>query len=670
MRYKGFVVVVAAGLSLGAYAKDEIGVKGFRLTSPPTIDGIVQEDEWKEVPYVDGLHDASTGAAYADTGRFWIAYDRDFVYFAARLQESEPGQIRATEYRTNVGLTGDDYIELDLDLSGSLSAFNRFQINPQGATNITIAGGRAAKREWLGAFLAKARKTETGWEAEAKIPWQAMSIPRGGRRDVRFNVQRFVAKNQRTFSYIFVPSTQTNLTPTWSGVELPAPEVDHSLKLLPYTYVGYDARDGAILNAGLDMKTALTDQINLVGSINPDFRNIENRILTIDFSRFERLAGETRPFFQEGSQYSASQIFATQRIRGFDAGVNSYGRISDTTSFSVIGTADFGGETDAILNVTHDPDPNTSIRVTGTSLDRNGAHNQAYLARVNRNFGPFSLFIRDMGSKDSTLGYGRQFDAQLSYSKEGLFVTGAWSRAEAEFNPRLGFVQEVDLQGPYAEIDYNRSFDKGTINDWGFSLYGVNYDHLDGSFYRKEGFASLFTTLRPIGLAIVASADLADFEGSKDSLYTLNLGFPRGNPYNNVGFRIDTGRQAGIAYRSLTGSVAYRMTKKIQFTLRHQSVDYAGKSDQTIFTANYDLGGDRSISGRVVRQSGKTNAYVAYRRSGNEGIEYFLILGDPNAPQYRNSLILKAVVPFQLKVGSQPKRSSEATIISKVETPS
>jgi hypothetical protein len=408
-----------------------------------------------------------------------------------------------------------------------------------------------------------------------------------------------VAKSQRTFSYIFVPSTQTNLTPTWSGVELPAPEVDHSIKLLPYTYVGYDADTGGIFNAGLDMKTALTDQINLVGSINPDFRNIENKILSIDFSRFERLAGETRPFFQEGSQYSGSQIFATQRIRSFDAGLNTYGRITDKTSFSVIGAEDFGGETDAIMNVTHDPDPNTSIRITGTSLDRDGLHNHAYLARVNHNFGPFSLFLRDMASKDSTLGYGRQFDAQLSYSKEGLFVTGAWSRATEAFNPRLGFVQEVDLEGPFMEVDFNRSFDKGTINDWGFSVFGINYDHLDGSFYRKEGFAQLFTTLRPMGLAIVASADLADFEGSKDSLYTLNVGFPRGNPYNNVSFRIDTGRQAGIQYRSLTASTAYRMTKKIQFTLRHQSVDYGGKSDQTILSANYDQ--------RKSRASGREN---------------------------------------------------------------
>lgn len=642
-------MLAACAAALLAPDSDEVGVQGYRIAQAPVIDGAISEEEWKGVPSFEGLHDAQTGARYADTGKFWLAYDANFVYFAARLDESEVGSIKATEYRTNVALTGDDYVELELDLSGSLSAFNSFQINPQGATNIQIAGGRAAKREWLGAFLAKARVTSTGWEAEAKIPWSSMSIPKGGRRNVRFNISRFISKNQREFTYVYVPGTQTGLTPTWIGVELPKPRVDRTVKLLPYAYAGYDEEIGGVFNTGLDMKTSLTDQINLVGSINPDFRNIENQILSLDFSRFERLAGETRPFFQEGRDYSNSQIFASQRIRGFDVGLNSYGRITDQTSFSLISAIDVGGETDTILNLTHDPDPNTSIRVTGTNLERDGLRNEAYLARVNRNMGPFSLFVREMATRDSQLGFARQSDVTFSYSKEGLYLGSGWTRSEAEFRPRLGFVQEVDLQGPYVEVRYNRNFEKGTVNDWGFATYGISYNHIDNSFYRKQAYAEVFTTLRPHRLAIVASADVADFEGSKDSLYSIYLGIPRGNPYRNVSLRLDSGRQAGIPYKSATLQGAYRLNNKLQLSLRHQTVEYKERLDQTILSANYDLGGDRSISGRAVRQNGDTNAYIAYRRSGNEGIEYFFILGDPNAPKFRTSLILKVVMPFTFK---------------------
>ncbi len=621
-------------------------IPAFRVAKAPVVDGIIGEDEWKDVPFVEGLKDEATGADYADSGRFWLSYDDKFVYFAARLKDSDPRNIRATEYRTNTGMSGDDWVRLELDLSGSLSAFNSFQMNPLGATNIQIAGGRASKREWLGAMIAKGRITESGWECEAQIPWQAMSIPRAGVRDLRVNFTRYVARTQRTFTNVFTGNGQNALTPTWAKVILPKQAVDRSIKLLPYAYVGYDKTSKDIVNGGLDLKTALSEQINLVGSINPDFRNIENQILSIDFSRFERLAGETRPFFQEGRQYSGSALFASQRIPSFDVGINSYGRISNTTSFGFLNTVDFGHRDNMVFNVTHDPDPTTSIRAAITNFETPGISNQAYLVRYSKQFGPYGLQLRDLGSKDTKFGFGRHQDASVSYSKGEWNVFSRYSRVEREFRPRLGFFPEVDYKGPFIEVDYQKSFDKGRLNDWGFTTNALTYDRVAGKFYRNEWSGEVFTTLRS-GFFTVLSADLQDFEGSKDSLYSVNMGFPRSNPFTNISGQFDTGRQAGAGYQSFSLNGAYRLTKKFQLTMRHQTVSYFGVNEQTIFSANYDLGNDRSISGRAVKRGKDMNAYLAFRRSGNEGIEYFLILGDPNAPRFRSSLILKVTVPME-----------------------
>jgi hypothetical protein len=67
-----------------------------------------------------------------------------------------------------------------------------------------------------------------------------------------------------------------------------------------------------------------------------------------------------------------------------------------------------------------------------------------------------------------------------------------------------------------------------------------------------------------------------------------------------------------------------------------------------ILGANDDLRRNRAISGRIVYQTGQTNAYLAFRRSGNRGTEYYLILGDPNATHFRASLLLKVVTPFDV----------------------
>ena len=84
-----------------------------------------------------------------------------------------------------------------------------------------------------------------------------------------------------------------------------------------------------------------------------------------------------------------------------------------------------------------------------------------------------------------------------------------------------------------------------------------------------------------------------------------------------------------------------------------------------IFSANYDLGKDRYLSGRLVRSDNDTNFYIALRQSGNLGTEYFLILGDPNAQRFRSSLILKVTVPFEIPLGKS-KASAEKTTLTKL----
>ncbi len=96
--------------------------------------------------------------------------------------------------------------------------------------------------------------------------------------------------------------------------------------------------------------------------------------------------------------------YASQRIRNVDAGLKAYGRISDKTSCDLIDTIRFDHEHGSISNVTVDPTPNDSFRVTATSLTKRGLQNFAYLARYCRQARPLSLFVRSMGSQDTEAG--------------------------------------------------------------------------------------------------------------------------------------------------------------------------------------------------------------------------------------------------------------------------
>lgn len=637
----GAVGVVAQGFAQNA------PVPAHQLQTPPTIDGTIGDDEWKGAPMFEGLVDATTGGTAPEGGQFWIAYDKDFIYFAAKLPDSQPTTIAATEHRTNVSLDGDDYVRLYLDLSGSLADFNAFTINPAGATDIRLAGGRAAKREWSGEFLAKSRITDKGWEAEARIPWQVMRLPAGGgSRELRFNVTRQLLRTQRIYAWAHTNTNPSNFG-RWQGVELPKPAVDRSIKLLPYTYVGHGEKEGFISNSGLDLKTNLAEEVPLVISVNPDFRNIERSILSIDFSRFERLAGETRPFFQEGAQYFNSALFASQRISGFDAGLNVHGKLTNKISFGLMDTADFGNQNNFVGNLTYDPSPKDSWRMTATSLDRDGVKNDAYLLRYQRLLGDYYLFLRTMGTKDAAAGNGLWNTISGGWNKGPHSAYVGYDLVSPNFVPRLGFAPERDYKGPQFFYQYAMPTTKGALSEYGFFLQGLNYEFYDGGHYRNQINPGINLVWKD-GTAIDLSADWQDFMGDKDKLYSVTLRRPRGNPYNNWRFDYQFGNLAGEDYSAFGIGRAFRPIKDFQVTANYQAVNHFKRSDQFIVGLNYDMGRDHSIAGRIVKRDKDWNGYLSFRRSGNTGTEYYLILGDPNAPKFRTSLVLKVVMPFKI----------------------
>lgn len=630
-------------------------VAGHKFATPPVIDGTIDEAaEWKDIQKFSGLFDEDTSGAAPESGEFWLAYDDAYIYFAARLADSQPGSIAATEYRTNVGLSGDDSVSLLLDPVGKLNDFSFFEMNPRGATNMSISGGTAAKREWSGDFVAKGRITDKGWEVEARIPWQVMRLPQSGVRELRFNVGRYHKRLDRDFQWSITSGGKTENFGKWQNVTIPEQKKERTLKLLPYAYLGSAEDEQFIFNSGLDLKTPISDQIEMVGTINPDFRNIENQILSLDFSRFERLARDSRPFFQEGSQYIGNALFASQRIQQFDAGINIFGKINDRTSFGILNTTRFedAKENDLVASGSYKINADSSFRASYTNLNRDigGIKNEAYLVRYSSNFGPYGIFLRNMGTDDSIVGKGTENVVNAFWNLNGAHAFASWATASPDFRPRLGFFPEVDYKGWEVGGGLNRPVDKGLVAEYGFFASTSDYMHFDGGDYRDSINGSFDVALRS-GPAFSVFGDHSTFEGVKDKLYSASIRKPRNDPYRSWNISYSWGELAEQKYSSIGAGISYRPVEKLQLNLSGQFQDHFSFDRQIILGWNYDLGNDKSLSGRAVQSGEDINAYVALRRSGNAGTEYFLILGDPNSLTFKKSLILKITYPLEILLG-------------------
>jgi hypothetical protein len=628
---------------------------GGRLAAPPSLDGKIDEAEYRDAVHFSGLVDGQTGAVGAEGGDFYLGYDSKFVYFAARLVDLNPRSIQATEFRTNVGLDGNDTVTLALDPFNTLADFNRFTMNPRGATNLEIAGGRAAKREWMGDFASRGRVTETGWEVEARIPWSVMRLPGRGVHDLRFNVYRNHRRLQREFSWALTANGQVNNYGRWKTVDMPAPAPPRLLAL-PYLYGGADGRKGTIANAGIDLRYALSQDLDFVGTINPDFRNVERSILSLDFSYFERLADETRPFFLEGRQFfeswGDSPIFVTQRIGSFDGGGKVFGKLDPKTDIGVLATADLG-QTDAVvarINQQTGPRSGWSAQYAGGGAE--GRRNNALAAILRQGWKYWNFTGQLSGADDGEGNKGHRAVVNGYYERQRSNLFWRYAEVSPEFHPQLGYAPQTDYRG----------FDLFTEQGWaapkkGFVSYGVDFG---GSYYKSfdlkstyDESASLYPgfTLRD-GFHLNGVFEWRRFmEGADDQTYGLSLERPVGDPYRHWALNFFTGRRGGFRYENLSTGLSYRPLPTLQLAGTFQRTTYFGDTfDQTIVSANYDMDPFRSVGGRAVVSPGGTNWYLSFRQSGNRGAEYYLILGDPNAVSFRTSLILKAVFPFSLKV--------------------
>lgn len=640
-------IVALVGASSLVHSQSIPSVEAKSLEKPPTIDGSINPDEWSSATAFSGLVDLSTGAP-ADNGEFWIGHDSKFVYFAARLADPSPSSIRAVEYRTNVGLGGDDNVKLWLEPAGAGEAYNIFTMNAAGGSNLQIAGGRAIKREWLGEFMTKGRVTESGWEVEARIPWQIMQLPAPGRRSAKFNVLRYTTRTQRDTAWAYQGGPGLYYG-RLNNLEIPKTKFEPTLKLLPYGFGGLEDGGEFQTSFGMDFKTSLTSTIEAVGTINPDFRNIENDILSLDFSYLERLPDDSRPFFQEGAEYYGSLLFASQRIGKFDTGFNVYGKLNDKLNFGALTAQTFGDESATVATATYQFDPKHLMRVSGTSLQSDlRPDNDAMLVRWVERFDEFGYGLRYVKTEDQLVGSGEGWDFNGGYQKGNFSGYFNYYDIGENLMPRLGFVPERDYRGFNGGGSYTGFLKKGPLMEWGVEGGFADFDHQDGSYYRKEAYVATSATLRD-GTDIDFFVQKAGFEKNRDTIYFASIEKPRGDSYRRWQIDHMWGEIAGRDYRSTSITVLYRPLPKLQMALRHQSVRHFENNDQSILSANFDMGRDQSISGRFVHRDGRNSGYVSWRKSGNRGNEYYVIVGDPNSASFKSSVILKVVMPFEIK---------------------
>lgn len=101
------------------------------VTSPPNIDGRLDEEQWKAVPWTDAFVDIAAGLTPRKHTQAKLLWDKDNLYVGAWLQED---QVWANITEHDSVIFHDNDFEVFLDPGGTTHYYKEFEVNARGAT--------------------------------------------------------------------------------------------------------------------------------------------------------------------------------------------------------------------------------------------------------------------------------------------------------------------------------------------------------------------------------------------------------------------------------------------------------------------------------------------------------------------------------------------------------
>ncbi|OQX99110.1 MAG: hypothetical protein B6I20_10285 [Bacteroidetes bacterium 4572_117] len=333
-----FILLISFGSTL--FAQNKIYTTKKINPHPPQIDGIIDDGAWAKVKWENNFtqYQPNEGEAPSQKTSFKILYDDDNIYVAIKAFDTEPDKIERRMTRRD-GWEGDK-IGIHLDTYFDKRTAFVFVVNAAGVKNdgIMIGDGDDFDDSWDPIWDAKTSIDSEGWNAEMKIPLSQLRF--GNKKSQVWGMQviRDFFRDSEFSIWKFIPQENPGWVSEYGelhGIENIKPK--KQIEIAPYlmtSYSNYEKEEGNpfatgsdyTLNAGLDGKIGITNDLILDFTINPDFGQVEADPSEVNLSAFESYFEEKRPFFIEGknitnfaitpggSPWSQDNLFYSRRV--------------------------------------------------------------------------------------------------------------------------------------------------------------------------------------------------------------------------------------------------------------------------------------------------------------------------------------------------------------------
>lgn len=457
-----------------------------RINGAVDIDGRLDEPAWQHAARIELAYETQPGdnipAGVASTA--YIAYTDDAVVIGFRAADPDPAKIRAF-LRDRDALYNDDFVGVMLDTFDDQRRAYEFFVNPLGVQADLVRDEASGHEDdsWDGLWTSAARITETGYEAEMRIPfatlrfrdtdgprrWSA-SFLRIRPREHRYNYfSHRIERGARCFQCAFGKlegfegvrqGRNLEITPTLTAV------IAESRQTRGQAW----QREDTQIEPGVDVAWAPTPNLTLSATLNPDFSQVESDQAQLDLNTsFALFFPEKRPFFLEAADYfnTPMQVLYTRQIADPDMGVRVTGRSGDA-AYGAIAVRD------AVTSVLIPGVFGSRIRV----LER---ENDAFVGRARYNLGDNATVgaIATVRSGDDYRNAVGGLDGRWQRGKHT--VRAQWLRSDSRYPAELGLADAAPT-GDAWSAHYNVGTRTWSAN--------VQHQRVDPGFRADLGFIS------------------------------------------------------------------------------------------------------------------------------------------------------------------------------------
>ena len=508
-----------------------------RTDSPIVTDGVDDEPVWRTAAPVGDFRESrpSENADPKQRTEFRVAYDAHNLYVFVRAFDTHPDSIIRLLSRRD-DQTASDQITVMIDAYRDRRTGYQFTVNPAGVkADYAMYNDGNEDSAWDAIWDVGTRVDSLGWTAEYRIPFSQLRFAPSESVSFGFSVWRSLQRHTADLTWpLYRPSQSGFVSQFGELTGLTGLASPRRAEIAPYfltqnepvaTAGGFERHQK--VSVGGDLKYALSSNLTLDATVNPDFGQVEADPAVLNLSAFETFFSERRPFFVSGAGLfdfrvncfvvvdcsTGEGLFYSRRIGRSPRLAGRFGDASSPTSTRILGAAKLTGRmpggmsvgfldavTDrvggvesatiepttnyAVLRVNQDyAEGNGSVGLIATGVNRSlddwtdeFMHRDAYTGGVDarRRFGRFEVSGSLMASRVSGSA-----DAIAQTQREPVHY---FQRPgdDIEFDPT-----RTSLSGYAGELRFGKVGGQRTVFETGYARRSAGFDINDLGFLRR-----------------------------------------------------------------------------------------------------------------------------------------------------------------------------------------